>query len=168
VKFKELYLNVSPERQPEKQGVAIVVAGADGKLNATINSAIARKLRSDSIQIFPAYFTPQFITDGLFTKTINGDTAMFRKLNLTETLSALVLARETVQFTQDASMENLITATIKLDVVAVDVKGQFSPDTWTFTAHGPGFIKAVAVTAAEERIVKEITKATNFNLSMLK
>ena len=78
-----------------------------------------------------------------------------------------MLAREDVQYAQNAALENVITATIRLVVTAVPVSGQGAPVTWTFTAYGPGFTKEIARTAAEERLIKQIASDTKLSLTAI-
>jgi hypothetical protein len=75
-----------------------------------------------------------------------------------------VLAHLDVQYTKNAALENVITATMQLSVAVMPVSGQGTGNTWTFTAAGPGFTKEVARQAAEERLIKQI--ATDIKMSL--
>lgn len=163
--FLARYLNGNPTRQAGKQGVAIVVENENGKLNPAATTALAHRLQSETIQTFPSFFTSAFISDGFFDDALVSSDELFRKLDLASSLSALVLAREDVQYSKNAALENVITATMRLDVTVVPVVGQANPMTWTFTAYGPGFTKDIARGMAEERIIKQISSDTKMSLT---
>ena len=163
--FLARYVNGSFTRQAGKQGVAIVVANENGKLNPPVTAALARKLQNEAVQISPSFFTTDFISDGLFDNALAGSIELFRKLDLPSSLNALVLAREDVQYSKNATLENTITATLRLDITVVPVSGQTAPVTWAFTAYGPGFTKEVARGTAEERLIKQITSDTKMSLT---
>jgi Na+-transporting methylmalonyl-CoA/oxaloacetate decarboxylase gamma subunit len=159
------YLNSSFARQAGNRGVAIVVTTENGKLNSTVASALARRFQGASVQIFSSFFTPEFVSDGLFNDALAGSRELFRKLDLANSVNALVLAREDVQYSQNAALNNVTTATMRLDVTVVPVSGQSDPLTWTFTAYGPGFSQEVARKAAEERLIKQIAADTKMSLN---
>lgn len=159
------YLNSSFARPAGNRGVAIVVAAENGKLNSNVASALARRFQGASVQIFSSFFTPEFVSDGLFNDALAGSRELFRKLDLANSVNALVLAREDVQYSQNAALDNVTTATMRLDVTVVPVSGQSDPLTWTFTAYGPGFSQEVARKAAEERLIKQIAADTKMSLN---
>jgi len=164
-KYLARYLNGNFDRQAGNRAVAIVVANGNGKLNSAIATALARRFQGASIQISSSFFTPEFVSDGLFNNALAGSRELFRKLELVNSVDALVLAKEDVQYSQNAALENVTTATIQLDVTVVPVVGQGDSVTWTFTANGPGFSKEVACRAAEERLIKQIAADTKMSLN---
>jgi hypothetical protein len=117
------------------------------------------------VQILPSFFRPAFISDGLFDQVLSGSQDLFAKLELAKSVDTLVMAKEDVEYTQSPALENLITATIRLDVHLIHVSGQDDGTTWTFTAHGPGFSKDIARKAAEERLIKQISEDTKMSLN---
>jgi len=163
--FQARYLNGGLNRQTGKQGVAIVVADENGKLDSAVSTALANRFQDESVQIFPVFFTTAFISDGLINDAIARSSELFQKLDLAHSLSALVLAREDVQYSQNAALDNVITATMRLDVIVVPVAGQGSSQTWTFTAVGPGFTQEVARAAAQDRLIKQIASDIKMSLN---
>jgi len=143
--------------------VAVVAATEDGKLNSAITAALAGKFQKDA-RILSAFFTPDFISDGLFNDAFAGNAGQFQTLDLTNAVDVVVLARQDVQYSQSAALDNVITATMRLDVVAVPVAGKSDRTSWSFTAFGPGFSKEVARGAAEDRIIKQIAADTKMSL----
>jgi hypothetical protein len=163
-KYLQRYLNSRSERKPGIRTVAIVAASQDGKASSIINSALARHISSTNIETFSAFFTPEFISDGLFAEVFNGSTDAITKLELAKSLDAVLLARENLQFSKDTSMENLVTANLQLEVVLSSVTTRGQIQAWTFTAYGAGFDQQAARQAAIDRIVKQITNDKKMTL----
>jgi hypothetical protein len=159
------YLNGGFTRKAGARSIAIVVVTETGKLNPAVNSALARRLQNESTQILPSLFKPEFVSDGLFNDAIANSSDLFQKLDLANSVDSLVLAREDVQYAQNPALENVITATMRLDVTVVPISGQGDSKTWTFTANGPGFNQTVARAAAEERLIKQIAADTKMSLN---
>ena len=76
----------------------------------------------------------------------------------------LVLVRKTVHYVNTPSLNNLVSANLQLDVVAMPVAATGQNQTWSFTANGPGFSQEAARKAAEERIIKQITNDNTITL----
>jgi uncharacterized lipoprotein YehR (DUF1307 family) len=79
----------------------------------------------------------------------------------------LVLVRETTHYGNTPSLENLVTASLQVDVVAIPVATVGQNQSWTFTANGPGFSQAEARKAAEERIIKQISSDTRISYNQI-
>ena len=164
-KFLARYLYPDLSRRLGMKTVAIAVASEDGKLNRAVTTALVGRFKTEPVQIFPSYFKPEFVSDGLFNEAFGGSSELFNKLELAKSLNALLLAREDVQYSNNAALDNVITATMRLNVEMLPVAGQGDTQKWAFTAYGPGFTKEVARQAAEERLIKQITTDTNMSLS---
>ena len=159
------YVNAAISREPGKQAVAIVAASENGKFNRALVSAIATKCKSQKITLLPSFFTPQFVSDGLFDKAFDGSMSVLRDLDLADSVDALVLARQKVQYSIDRSLENVITATMQLDLSAFPTGPRGDTRAWTFTASGAGFKQPEARAMAEERLLKQIANSTNISLA---
>jgi hypothetical protein len=164
-KFLARYLYPDLSRRLGMKTVAIAVASEDGKMNRAVSAALVSRFKTEPVQIFPSYFKPEFVSDGLFNEAFGGSSELLNKLELAKSLDGIVLAQQNVQYTQNSALENVISATMQLKVAVVPVSGQSDGKTWTFTAYGPGFTKEVARQAAEERLIKQITTDTNMSLS---
>lgn len=152
-----------------KQGIktaAVAVASEDGRLNRTVTSALENRFQREPVQILSPFFKPEFVSDGLFNDALTGSSELFQKLDLANSVDALVLAQQNVQYAQNTALENVITATMQLKVAVMPVSGRSDGKTWTFTASGPGFTKEVARQAAEERLIKQIAADTNMSLTL--
>jgi hypothetical protein len=158
------YLNTGFARKQGTETVAVAAASEDGKLNRVVTAALVSRFQREPVRILSPFFKPEFVSDGLFNDAFTGSNELFNKLELAKSLDALLLARQDVQYSKNAALENVISATMQLKVVVVPVSGQTDGKTWTFTAYGPGFTKEVARQAAEERLIKQIATDTNMSL----
>ena len=61
-------------------------------------------------------------------------------------------------------MENVITATVQLEVAVIPVAGNGQSKTWTLTANGAGFKPGDARAMAEERLIKQIASDRKMSL----
>lgn len=143
-------------RSGDKQYLAVVVVSENGKMNSAVGQVIAGALKTDSAAVTTSFFTPEFVSDGLFTQVFDDSRAIVYKLELTNSVGSLLLARQTVQYSTNASMENLITANMRLEVVAVAVADSGPGRTLAITASGVGFKSEDARFQAEERLSKKI------------
>jgi hypothetical protein len=158
------YLNGVFNKKVGSKSVAIITDTEDGKSDSALTAALVSRFRTASVQIYPSFFTGEFISDGLFKDALAGSSELFRKLDLANALDVLVLAQEDVVYSQNATLDNVTTATLQLKITVVPVSGKATGNTWAFTAYGPGFTKEVARKAAEERIIKQIASDTKMSL----
>jgi len=159
------YVNSGPARRPGVEAVAIVAASEDGKLNRAVTAALVNRFQSEPVEIAHSFFKPAFVSDGLFNDAFAGTGDIFNKLELAKSLDALLLARQEVRYSSNPSLENVITATMQLNVVALPVTGQADSKSWTFTASGAGFKQEEARAMAEQRLIKQITTDTNMTFN---
>ncbi len=151
------YLGMREVRKAgDKQTLAVVAVSEDGKLNSNVGQMIAGVLKTDSAEVTTSRFTPEFVSDGLFAQAFGDSRAILNKLELTNSLGTLLLARQTVQYSTNASLENIITAHMRLEVVAVTVADSGAGRALAITASGIGFKPEAARSQAEERLSKKI------------
>lgn len=163
--FVARYLNNTSVKQPGVTAVAVVVMSENRKLNNTVATAFARHFDSGSVRTLSSLFTPEFISDGLFESAAGGSSDVVSKLDLANSLDTLLLAKQTVQYSRNPSLENTITANMQLEVTAVSVAVRGRNQTWTFSANGAGFSQTQAREMAEERLMKQISDDTNIVVS---
>ena len=111
-----------------------------------------------------SFFKPELVTGGLFNSAFNGSTDLFNKLELVKSLNALLLARQNVQYETNTDLNNIITASMSLEIAVLPVVGQIQSQSWMFTANGTGFRRNEARMQAEERIIKQIQTDTKMSL----
>jgi hypothetical protein len=159
------YLNGTFSRKPGIMSVAVAAASEDGTLNRHIGEALASRFKTNTIEMLPSLFTAEFLSDGLFADTFSGSRAPLARLDLLNSLDGLVLARESVDYSQNPSLENTVSAHMQVNVTAMPVAAKGDGETWTFTANGVGFKRDDARSLAEERLIKQIAEATNMFLN---
>ena len=134
------YLNGTFSRKPGIMSVAVAAASEDGTLNRHIGEALARRFKTNTVEMLPSLFTAEFLSDGLFNDTFSGSRAPLARLDLLTSLDGLVLARETVEYTQNPSLENTITAHMQVDVTTMPVAASGDGERrGRWTANGVGF-----------------------------
>jgi hypothetical protein len=163
-KFLARYLNSGFSRTPGSEMLAVVVATGDGKIDHTASTALADYFKADNVKISTSFFKPEFVSDKLFANVFDGSTDVLNKLELANSLDALVLARETVDYSKTPSLDNLITANLQLEVQVVPIAGNIQSQTQKFTATGAGFSQTEAESMAEERLFKNYINNTNMSL----
>ena len=159
--FLARYLNPLPTRTQGAKSIALVVASDNGELNVSFATTLATLLATDGVSISPTVFKPQFVSDGLFVDILGGSRSAIEKLELEKALDGLVLVRETVEYAVSPSLQNLITATMKLEITSMSVGVPSGRKTRAFTSNGPGFKEVDARHSAEERLIKQITAENN-------
>ena len=161
------YLNSNVDRKPGAKTVALVVVSESGKFNRVLSAAVADRLKADSVQILPSFFKPEFVSDGLLNAAFTDPAQIFKKLELANSLDAVLFARQKVEYSTSPGLENLITATMELELAVFPTTASADSQTWSFRAPGPGFKQSDARAAAEERIIKQIAKDTKMSLTAL-
>jgi hypothetical protein len=162
----ERYLSVRIERKPGVKTVAVAVASDDGKLNRTVANALARHFGSDGVETLTSVFTQEFASDGLFAETFGGSRSNLTRLDLADSLDTIILGQETITYSQDASLENIISAHVRLEVTSMSVASRSDDHTWTLRANGAGFRRDEAKAMAEERLIKQISTNAEMALNL--
>ena len=163
--FLARYVDTAFIKNPGVQTVALSVSAGQGRTDHALESALIRRFQNGTAQLLPAFFKPAFVADGFFDKAFDGSDDVSARLELAKSLDGLLLARETVEYsTNGADLQNVITATARLDVSVVPVSGALSGQTWTFTAAGAGFSQMAAQAMAQDRLVKQITEDKKMSL----
>ena len=144
--------------------VAVAVASETSSMNHAVAVALMNRFKADHVQLTDSFFKPELVTDGLFGSAFNGSSDLFNKLELTKSLDALLLARQTVQYETNPDFNNAITANMTLEITALPVAGQIQSQSWTFSANGVGIRRGEARMQAEGRIIKQVETSTNMSL----
>ena len=163
--FLARYTDTAFTKKPGTRSVALAVDFGDRKPDRVMTDALVQRFQADTVQLLPTFFKPPFIADGLFGSTFNGSDDLFKKLELAKSVDELLLARASIEYsTNGPDLQNVITATVRLDVADIPVAGNSKGRTWLLTAAGAGFSQMTALAAAEERLVKQVSGNTNMSL----
>ena len=151
------YLNSGFPRQPGMKSIAVAMATENGQFNSVLNTAISDRFKTDSAKMLNSLFRPAFVTDGLLTNVLDGSSDAINKLELSKSLDVLLIGRQTVQYSSDPSLENVITANMRFKLTAMSIaNGQ--NQSWAYNSNGAGFKQSEARAMAEERLLKQIAK----------
>lgn len=164
-KFISRYLNLSPARKPNAKTIAVVAVTEDGTLNRSVNNAIVNRLNASSAESTSSLFKLEFVSDGLFSKLFSGSSDIISKLKLGDLTDSILLARQNVHYTENVSLQNVLTASMQLEFMILPVAAPDQARTWTLTVVGPGFDKKTARINAEERLIKQIQEDPRMSLN---
>jgi len=165
VRFMAMYVDTGFTRMSGTKTIAVVVASEDGTRNSVVSDALINRFKKEPVQLVSSFFKPAFVSDGLFNDAFVNSNDLFNRLELQKSLDGLLLAQEKVQYSSNPSLQNVITASMELDVKTLLIGSQAEKQTWTFTAAGAGFTQADARAQAEERLIKQITNDTKMTLN---
>lgn len=166
--FLERYL--TPGTYSRKEGiktVAVVAVSETGRFNRALNTSIASRWKTNSVEILSSLFQPEFVSDGLFGQLCDGRNEIVGQLELRRFVDVLVCARQQVRYMSNSSLDNVITANMQLDVILLPVAAPSESSTLTFTANGAGFKQNEARLMAEERLLKQLVGDTRMSSAQL-
>lgn len=159
------YVNPGSERKAGTTRVALAVATADGKPAREISAALASRFKTSGAELEGSFFTPAFFADGLFGQCFTDATKPIAKLELNKSLDGILLGRVKVEYTSNPSLENVLTANLTVEIMAVPTASSMAGESWTFTATGAGFKEEAARAMADERLLKQINSDTRMSLN---
>jgi hypothetical protein len=159
------YVNSSFSKTTGTESLAVLVVNQQGQFDDAICTAIANRFKSGAVSISTSLFKPKFVTDNLFDNLFGGSTDILNRLDLANSLDALLLAKEAVEYSKSPALDNVITAHLTLEIQLVPVLGSTQTQSWKFTSNGAGFSQTEAVSMAEDRIIKQISNDTKMSLS---
>jgi len=157
------YLSIRPHREPAVGTVAIAVVSDGAKFNEALAAAVGERIKPDGVKVLPRLFTPEFVSDGLFTKTFSGSTEGVRGLDLTNFVDSLLCGREVVEYSTNSELQTTISAHLRLELTSFRITAAGPDKSWTFAANGVGFRQGDALALAEDRLLKQIAR-TNFDM----
>lgn len=166
-RFVAQYENTNIIKTPGIELIAVACAAEDGTMNHAVSAALLNRFKTNGVELASSFFRPTLITEGVFDSVFSGSGDMFKKLELAKYVDGLLLARQEVQCSTNAALDNIITADMHLEVVTLAVSGQIQSQAWKFAAKGTGFNPTDARMQAEERILKQITSDNTMSLTQI-
>lgn len=155
------YVNPGFARKSDLPVVAVAVATEASSFDSDIAALLASRLNLEKLAIASGLFTPEFVSDGLFTAAFNGSRKLYSDLELSNAVDVLLLGRETITYGRHDSLQGIITADFRLDVSSAPVVWVGQSRGWSYAAKGAGFSQADARAQALERISRQINTDTN-------
>lgn len=150
------YVNPGFSPKPPGETLAVCVASDTGQLNALVGEALAGRFGSTTTRTLTSLLTEQFVSDGLFDRAFEGSLTGVSRLELTNVLDVLLLSRQSVRYTTNASLQNVITASMGLELLSLSTVPGSRNQRWKLSANGAGFKPTDARAQAEERIIEHI------------
>jgi hypothetical protein len=166
VRFVNQYVNTNVIKSGIIPLVAVAVAAENRTMNHAVGTALINRFKGERAKLVDSFFKPPLVSDGLFPDVFNGSAALFAKLEITNSVDALLLARQDVQYSTNDALDNIITANMRLEVITLPVAGRIESHGWTFIANGVGFRPTEARMQAEERILKQIAEKPGMALGL--
>jgi len=158
------YLNSGFTRKPGVAAIGVAIESEQGTVNHNIATALTQRFKTADVQLFNSFFKPEFVADRFVASIFAGETAIFERLELTNSLNGVLIGRQTVAYSTNTALANTITANLRLELMALPVGMSRENQSWNFAANGVGFQAHEARQAAEDRIIEQIAKNTNMVL----
>ncbi len=159
------YLNSGFSRKPGVTAIGVAIESEQGTVNLNIATALTQCFKTSDVQLLNSFFKPEFVADKLVASIFSGETGIFERLELTNSLNGVLIGRQTVTYSTNAALENTITANLRLELMALPIGMTRESQSWNFAANGVGFRPHEARQVAEDRIIEQIKKNTNMVLA---
>ncbi len=147
----------TPRPKPASKDWAALIVDDGGKVNRTLSSQIADLLRRQGKRVgSPPLFSGAFVSNGDFDRLFEGSPDDAARLEAQAFFMYAILGRRSVSFAQQgASLENVLTATVTLELHVVEGKTGAIINSATFEQNGAGFSKSKAEQAANDRVLQD-------------
>lgn len=137
--------------------IAVLIVDENSKQNSSLSYAFADLLKREGLTTSGCLFKPAFVEDGLFTKTLTGQSDALKRLPLTNTTRSLFLGQQSVRYSTNSELQNLVTASMSLEVKAISSTTLQSFFSKTIEANGAGLTSNQAREMAQERCLAQLT-----------
>jgi hypothetical protein len=165
--FLARYLNSGFTRKPGVATVGVAIESEQGTMNAAVADALIQRFNSNDILLLNSFFKPEFVADKYVASVLSGDTGIFDRLELTNRLNGVLIGRQAVTYSTNATLENTITANLRLELMVWPVGFTGQSRSWALSANGVGFNNFDALQQAEDRIIHRIASDSTLSLSNL-
>ena len=147
----------TPRPKPASKDWAALIVDDGGKANRTLSSQIADLLRGQGKRVgSPPLFSGAFVSNGDFNRLFEGSPDDAARLEAQASFRYAILGRRSVSFTQQGGeLENVLTATVTLELRVVEGKTGAIVNSATFEQNGAGFSKSKAEQAANDRVLRD-------------
>jgi hypothetical protein len=137
--------------------VALLVADETGQPNQPLGQALAAQLTSAGLKTTASLFASEFVSDGLLTSAMAGTKENLLALELTNQVRVVLLGRQSVAYSTNGSLSDLITATLTTEMCAFSSRALRLLYADKFSVAGAGLTQSEARAAAEERGLRDLT-----------
>lgn len=163
--YKVRYLG----NEPVRREIAVLIVTEDGKPNKLLSNAFVTLLNSNGFNSTASLFTSDFVSDGLFSSVFGGSKVPIEKLELPGLADTLLLGQQTVNYSANPGLENLITAEMILNFSTLPLNNRAREYTQKLKVLGAELEKRERARAvAEERIIEQLQSISDPLISSLK
>jgi hypothetical protein len=166
-RFMAHYLNSGFTRKPGVAIIGVAVESETGTMDPSVASALAQRFETGGVQLLNSFFKPEFVADKYVARIFAGETGIFDRLELTNWLSGVLIGHQTITYATNPTLQNTVTASSRLQVMALPVGLTWQSQSWTLSANGVGFSESDARMQAEERLIHRIASDSTMSLSNL-
>lgn len=134
---------------------AILIISGSSTIDWTLSNQIKSILQGKGSKVStPSLFTSSFVSKGQFEQIYQGNSAEAQRLRLSQHFKEGILGKKTVSFVENPDLENVITATVKLELHVISSASGTVQNSFSFAEKGPGFSRDDAEKNAIERILQ--------------
>jgi len=147
--------------------VGVLIVDEHGRPNPRLGSALAALLTTNGVPASASFFNAALVSDGLFEQVFRGASPILEKLEAAKYADTLLLGRQTVRYTTNRALENLVTAQMTLAFHTQPLTGHAREHAEVLEAVGAELARPeLARNQAEERLVKQMHGLTGLLQSL--
>ncbi len=153
----ETIANPRPQNILRSDAIAVLIVNEHNRIDWTLSDQIKSILQRKEYKVStPSLFTSSFVTKGQFERLFNGDdSGKAQLLQLSQYCKEGFFGKKIVSFTENPDLENVITATVKLEIHIISSITGTIQKSISLTAKGPGFSRDDAEKIAIERVLED-------------
>jgi hypothetical protein len=143
--------------QTNRFSVGIIVQDEALQPNSNLSVSVVQSLATNHVSASASLLQSSFITDGLLTNAMINPQAVIPSLHLQTNIHVLFLGKQSVAYTTNSALDDLVTATMQCQFIGVVLPSLELLSSETLQTVGAGFSIVESRAAAEERLAKQLT-----------
>ena len=143
--FMERNLNTAVVRHNGTKQVGVLIFTEDGRELPSAETYALSRVSADGAQPVYSLFRPAFVANGRAVALFNGDWNEARQLDLAARIEYLLLGLAKVSYGTNTQMEGMSTATLNMDLKALNTGSHTVVENLKVTAVGTGFTQPEAL-----------------------
>lgn len=140
------------------QEFTVLVKNENGNIEWDLSHKIISVLKRKGFSAGSApFFTNKFVSSGKYDRIFRGSPAEVTALGLDKHIGCLILGRKSVSFSENSGYEDLVTATVSVEIHEISTKSGAIENSFTVTDKGAGYSKLKAEEMALENMLKSLS-----------
>lgn len=157
----------SPSQQVSDK-TAVFIVDESNDVNWTLSHTIGSLLQKKGVRLTSVSFpTDSFVAGGEFENIFRGGENSLSNLKLSQHFKYLIAGKRRVTFQVNTELENVITASMTVELHVVSSQTGTVKASFLFRQNGPGFSDDDASETAESRIIEDIERQIDSIISNL-